>query len=199
MNVDYIVAGAMLGTVQLGFYLLAFNLASWPVAAFSAPVRACPWPPSPRSARTPSCSRSRFGRALGLLALVTVPACVLLAALAEPLVRVVYGERWAPAATALALLVLLGAVRVALELGYDFLASAGRSRAMPRGPRGWLVALVPLLALGAHLDGIRGVAAAHVIVAVLIITPAYLVTFKPYGIRAGALGARLLRRSSAVC
>lgn len=31
------------------------------------------------------------------------------------------------------------------------------------------------------------------IVAVLVITPAYLVTFKPYGIRARALGARLLR------
>jgi PST family polysaccharide transporter len=118
---------------------------------------------------------------------------VLLAALAEPLIRVVYGERWAPAAAALALLVLLGAVRVALELGYDFLASAGRSRAILWIHLVWLGALVPLLALGAHLDGIRGVAAAHVIVAVLVITPAYLVAFKPYGVKAGALGARLLR------
>lgn len=193
MNVDYIVVGAMLGTIPLGFYLLAFNLASWPVAAFSAPVRSVSLAAFSKVREDPELFQKAFGRALGLLALVTVPACVLLAALADPLIRVVYGERWAPAAAALALLVLLGAVRVALELGYDFLASAGRSRAILVIHLVWLGALVPLLALGAHLDGIRGVAAAHVVVGVLIITPAYLITFKPYGIRAGALGARLLR------
>ena len=30
-------------------------------------------------------------------------------------------------------------------------------------------------------------------VALLLITPAYLIAFKPYGVRAGALGVRLLR------
>ncbi len=193
MNVDYIVVGAMLGTVPLGFYLLAFNLASWPVSAFSAPVRSVSLAAFSKVREDPELFQKSFGRALGLLALVTVPACVLLAALAEPLIRVVYGERWAPAAAALALLVLLGAVRVALELGYDYLASAGRSRAILVIHVVWLGALVPLLAVGAKLDGIRGVAVAHVIVGVLIITPAYLVAFKPYGVRASALGARLLR------
>ncbi|HEX6346013.1 lipopolysaccharide biosynthesis protein [Umezawaea sp.] len=193
MNVDYIVVGSVLGTVPLGYYLLAFNLSSWPVGAFSAPVRSVSLAAFSQVRDNPEQFQRTFGRALGLLALFTVPACVLLAALADPLIRVVYGERWAPAATALAMLVLLGAVRVALELGYDFLASAGRSRAILVIHVVWLGALVPLLLVGAHLDGIRGVAAAHVVVAVLVIVPAYLVAFRPYGVKARALGATLAR------
>ena len=39
LNIDYVVVGAVLGPVALGFYLLAFNLSSWPVNLVSAPVR----------------------------------------------------------------------------------------------------------------------------------------------------------------
>jgi PST family polysaccharide transporter len=38
---------------------------------------------------------------------------------------------------------------------------------------GWFVALVVCLPIGAHLDGIRGVAAAHAAVAVLLVLPAF--------------------------
>lgn len=193
MNVDYIVVGSVLGTIPLGFYLLAFNLSSWPVGAFSAPVRSVSLAAFSQVRDDPEQFQRTFGRALGLLGLFTVPACVLLAALADPLIKVVYGERWAPAAAALAMLVLLGAVRVALELGYDFLASAGRSRAILVIHVVWLGALVPLLILGAHVDGIRGVAIAHVVVVALFIVPAYLIAFRPYGVRARALGSRLAR------
>ncbi|WP_199442686.1 lipopolysaccharide biosynthesis protein [Umezawaea beigongshangensis] len=193
MNVDYIVVGSALGTVQLGFYLLAFNLSSWPVGAFSAPVRSVSLAAFSQVRDDPDRFQRSFTRALGVLALFTVPACVLLAALSDPLVRAVYGERWAPTAQVLALLVLLGAFRVALELGYDFLASAGRGRAVLVIHVVWLAALVPLLALGAHLDGIRGVAAAHVVVALVVIVPAYLLALRPHGLRAGALGAAVAR------
>jgi PST family polysaccharide transporter len=193
MNVDYIIVGSVLGTVPLGFYLLAFNLANWPVGAFSQPVRSVSLAAFSQVRDDPELFARTFARALRLLALVTVPACVLLAALADPLVRTVYGERWAPAAQALALLVLLGALRVALELGYDYLASAGRSRAILVIHLLWLGVLVPLLALGAHFGGIRGVAAAQSVVVLLVVVPAYLVTFRPYGLRARVLGAAVAR------
>jgi PST family polysaccharide transporter len=186
LNVDYIIVGSVLGTVPLGFYLLAFNLANWPVGAFSQPVRSVSLAAFSQVRDDPELFSRTFARALRLLALVTVPACVLLAALADPLVRTVYGERWAPAAQALALLVLLGALRVALELGYDYLASAGRSRAI-------LVIHLVWLALGAHLDGIRGVALAQSVVVLVVVVPAYLVAFRPYGLRARALGAAVAR------
>lgn len=193
LNVDGIIVGSLLGTVPLGYYLLATNLANWPVGAFSQPVRSVSLVAFSKVRDDPDLFRRTFARALGLLALFTVPACVLLASLADPLVRTVYGDRWAPAAAALAALVLLGAMRVALELGYDYLAGAGRSRAILVIHVIWLAALAPLLALGAHLDGIRGVALAQSFVVLVFIVPAYLVAFRPYGLRARALGAAVAR------
>ncbi|ACU35694.1 polysaccharide biosynthesis protein [Actinosynnema mirum DSM 43827] len=193
LNVDYIMVGHLLGTTALGFYMMAFNLANWPVGAFSQPVRSVSLAAFSQVRSDQERFAATFARALRLLALVTVPACVLLGSLSDPIVRVVYGERWAPSAAPLALLVLLGALRVALELGYDYLASAGRSKAILYIHVLWLVVLVPLLALGAHLDGIRGVAAAQSVVVLLFIVPAYLVAFKPYGLRPGLLGAAVAR------
>ncbi len=193
LNVDSIIVGSVLGTLPLGYYLLATNLANWPVGAFSQPVRSVSLAAFSKVRDDPDLFQRTFARALGLLALFTVPACVLLASLADPLVRTVYGERWAPTAAALAALVLLGAMRVALELGYDYLASAGRSRAILVIHIIWLTALVPLLALGAHLDGIRGVALAQSIVVLVFIMPAYLIAFRPYGVKARVLGAAVAR------
>ncbi|MBB5959411.1 PST family polysaccharide transporter [Saccharothrix tamanrassetensis] len=193
LNVDSIIVGSVLGTLPLGYYLLATNLANWPVGAFSQPVRSVSLAAFSKVRDDPDLFQRTFARALGLLALFTVPACVLLASLADPLVRTVYGERWAPTAAALAALVLLGAMRVALELGYDYLASAGRSRAILVIHVVWLAALVPLLALGAHLDGIRGVALAQSVVVLVFIVPAYLIAFRPYGVKARTLGAAVAR------
>jgi len=193
LNVDYIVVGSVLGPVALAFYLMAFNLSSWPVGAFSAPVRSVSLPAFSRVRDDPERFSATFARALGLLALFALPACVLLAALGAPLIRFAYGERWGAAIAPLAILMVLGAIRVASELAYDFLASDGRSRAVLMIHLGWLVALIPALAIGAHLDGIRGVAVGHIVVVVLLVVPAYLNVLRPYGLRARVLLAPLAR------
>lgn len=193
LNLDYIVIGSVLNPVALGLYLLAFNLSSWPVGAFSMPVRSVALPAFARLQDEPDRFLRAFARAMRLLALFTIPTCVLLAGLGDPLVRFVYGRRWAPAAAPLALLVVLSAARVVLELTYDCLASVGRSRAILVIQVLWLIALLPALAVGAHLDGIRGVAAGHVVVVLVLVLPAYLVALRPFGIRAGALARSLAR------
>lgn len=193
LNVDYIVVGKLLGTEALGFYLLAFNLSSWPVGAFSVPIRSVSLAAFSKVRDDRERFIRSFPRALRLLAVFTLPACVLLAALGEPLIRLIYGDRWAPAAAALGLLVLLGGMRVALELAYDCLASAGRSRAILYIHLAWLIALVPMLAIGAWWDGIRGVAGGHVAVALLVIAPAYLFALRREGIRAVSLAGALAR------
>lgn len=193
LNVDYVVVGSALGPVALGFYLMAFNLSSWPVNAFSSTVRPVSVAGFSRLLDDPSALGAAFARALGRLLGLTFPVCALLATLGGPLVRVVYGPRWGPAAAALAGLALLGAARVALELAYDFLAAVGASRSLFRLQVGWLAALVPALAVGARAGGIRGVAVAHVAVAVLVVGPAHLRALLRAGVGARLLGARLVR------
>ncbi|MFN0088929.1 MAG: oligosaccharide flippase family protein [Acidimicrobiales bacterium] len=193
MNVDYIVVGNVLGPTQLGFYLLAFNLSSWPVSAFSQPIRSVSLAAFSTVNDDSQRLRASFSRALAIVMALTVPACVLLAALGGPLVRLVYGRRWAEATSALAVLALLGAVRVALELAYDLLASAGRSRAILKIHLLWLAALGPALVVGARLDGIRGVAFGHVAVLAVAVVPAYFVALHPHGITARSTVAGLAR------
>ena len=55
------------------------------------------------------------------------------------------------------------------------------------------MALLPALLIGAHLDGIRGAAIAHVIVAVLVTVPLFLTTLHRARIDLGAVGRRLVR------
>ncbi len=187
MNVDYVVIGNMLGPERLGVYVLAFNLSGWPVGAFSATVRAVSLPAFSELRSDPLRHQASFGRALGMLFVPVVPACVLLGVLGGPLVRVVYGDRWSDAAAPLGLLAVVGASRVALELAYDFLVSAGESDTALRLNLLWLVTLVPTLIAGAHLAGIAGVAAGHVIVLAVVVLPAHLAALHRLGVRTASI------------
>ena len=74
-NVDYLVVGSVLGTTALGFYMLAWNLSSWPINLFSAAVnrvsvpafRAAPTRSGGVDHRVPSVDPSRGLRHLAVL------------------------------------------------------------------------------------------------------------------------------------
>ena len=124
---------------------------------------------------------------------LTVPACVLLATLAGPLIRAIYGQRWVPAAHALSLLAVLGLMRVAYGLFYDGMAVTGRRNGL-MGIQGlWLAALIPVLIIGARLRGITGVSAGHVVVAAVLVGPAFLWALSRAGIRVRSMMAACLR------
>jgi PST family polysaccharide transporter len=112
-----------------------------------------------------------------------VPICVLLAVLALPVIRVVYGTKWSGAAQALAFLAMLGLARVALQLCFDLLIAAGYGRRTLALQGMWLVVLVPALAVGVHFGGIAGVGVAHLLVAVGVMVPAFIAALRRLGFR----------------
>ncbi len=201
LNVDYMIVGRVLGPASLGFYLLAFNLSSWPVNMFSTAVAQVSVPAFARLQDNLGDLQLAFRRALRLLLAVSVPVAALVAALALPVVRFVYGARWAPAAAPLGFLALLGAIRVALQLVSDLLVATGRGHSTLKLQLLWLGLLAPGLAIGADVGGIRGVAIAHLFVAGAFMVPAFLFALRQLriGVRdlasaaalplAGALGA----------
>lgn len=190
-NVDNLVAGHMLGATVLGFYVLAWNLASWPVNMFSQPVRSVAPALFSRLQHDPAAMRTSFTSAASLLGAVTLPICLLISGSAVPLISLVYGARWAPAARALVWLALLGALRILFELSYDYFVVLARSRVVFTVQLVWLLALTPTLVAGAWLDGIRGVAIAGVAVAALVVLPWYLAELSRVGIRRRALAVGL--------
>ena len=193
LNIDYVVIGAELGPVQLGFYLLAFNLCSWPVNMFSAPARRVSLPLFARLHAGETEASSAFVPVCTLLLLVTLPACLALAALAEPIVAIVYGDTWLPAASVLPWLMVLALVRVIGELVYDFLVALGSSRSNLTLQIVWLGALAVSLPVAVRAGGIEGVAMAHAGVATLVVLPAYAIVLRRAGVSLRAMAAQVSR------
>ncbi|MFI1722094.1 oligosaccharide flippase family protein [Streptomyces sp. NPDC020489] len=187
INVDTMVVGATLGNVSLGFYVLAFNISGWPVRIISEAARRVSFAGFSRLAESPQALAQGFSRALGLLVTLTVPLCVLLGGLALPVIELIYGDRWGPAAAALPWLMALGLIRIGSELAYDCLVAVGQRRALFLVQGLWLVALVPVLLAAARLNGIVGVSQAHVLVAGGLVVPVFLVALGRGGIGVGRI------------
>src|ERR1700694_1060337 len=177
LNVDYVIVGRTLGTIALGFYLLAFNISSWPINFFSVAIQQVSIAGFAKLQDDRAKLHSGFIRSMTLLAVLTVPICVLMSALGHSLVEVVYGAKWTAAAGALQFLALLALIRVGQNLAFDALIAVGKARATVWLQCGWLVILIPTLLAGAHIDGIRGVAIGQILVGVSVVIPLYLVSF----------------------
>ncbi len=191
INVDQLVVGHLLGVTALGFYALAANLAYWPVNTFSLPVRSVAPAVFSRLQHDPAAMRSGFLSAAALLGAATLPICLLISGSAVPLLWLVYGKQWVPAAPALAWLVAFSALRIMYELIYDFFVVLARSRVVFTVQLLWLLGLVPALIAGARIDGIAGAGLAEVAVAACVVLPCYLTELGKVGIRRRDLAARL--------
>jgi len=192
VNVDTLVVGSTLGKVELGFYVLAFNISGWPVRIISEAARRVSFAGFSRLADTPQALARGFSRALAVLVTGTVPLCVLLGVLAGPVIDVIYGGQWHPAAKALPWLMALGLTRIGCELAYDCLVAVGRRRLLVMVQGLWLVALLPVLIAAARWHGIVGVAKGHVLVAIGIVVPVFL-----FALRRGGIGLGWIARACA--
>jgi PST family polysaccharide transporter len=177
-NVDYVIVGRLMGSVDLGLYVLAFNVSGWPQNVFSSVVRSVSVPAFSRLRERGSDMPRDFGIALRTVARVTLPVCLILGALAHPLIRTVYGSKWDLAYAPLIGLAVMAAARAMIELFSDFLVSLGRTRAVMLFPLVWLPTLTVALLVLVRRDGIAGAGIAQAAVSWLVIVPvvAYLVS-----------------------
>lgn len=187
INIDYVVISRELGLAALGFYVLAFNVASWPWTLLSMSIRQVSLPAFSRLSGNREGLEEAFSRSLTLAAGTAVLGGLLLAGLAGPVVDILYGDRWLPAVDALRWLALLGALRVVLDLCYDLLVAAGRAGSLLKVQLGWLALLAVALPAGASLNGIAGVAVAHAVVAAAVVLPLHAMLVVGTGLRLSAL------------
>lgn len=192
-QIDYVVVGRQLGGTALGLYVLAFNLASWPVTALSVAARAVTLPAFAELRSQPERCAAIFPLALRTVLSAAVPVAAAITVTAPALVRVVYGVRWNAAGEVLAVLVWLGAVRVGTDVAVDFLAAAGRTVAVMWTHALWLVALIPALLIATGAGGLRWVAVAHVVVAVVVAMPFLLRAVVALGVSPGEVWSATAR------
>lgn len=174
LNIDYLIVGALLGPTELGLYLLAFNLANWPISMMKEGIRRVSIVSFAELHDDGDELRRRFLRAFGLLVSVALPMAVALSLLAGPLIHVVYGAQWLPSADALTFLAFLGLARITNGFYFDLLVGMSKSKVTLALQLVWLAVLAPALWLATSLVGtIVAPAVAHVLVAFLIVVPLF--------------------------
>lgn len=190
--VDQLTVGRVLGPAALGVYVLAYNLASWPVQIISQPLRNVAPAILARQQHDPALMRATFQHMAVPLAIVAIPGCAALAIAAPDVVALVYGDQWSAAAGPLRWLAVFAAFRILFELCYDFVVVAGSSRPLLAIQLVWLAGLVPLVSVGLARFGLVGAAQAQVLLAVVVIGPAYLVILRGLGVHLGTLAKSLV-------
>lgn len=190
--VEQVAVAATLGATSLGFFVLAFNLASWPLNMFSQPLRSVAPAVFSRMQGDPRRVADAFTLLLRVLAVVTLPVCLVGAAAADDVVRFVYGDQWARAADVFAVLVLATSVRIVLELSYDLLVVMRRTGQLLVVQLVWLAALGPAVWFAARQQGLVGVALAELVVVLVVVLPCYLAMLRGAGIPLGPLGAAVV-------
>jgi PST family polysaccharide transporter len=193
-NADYVIVGRFLGVVALGYYLLAFNISGWTQGMIGTAIRYVSIPAFSRLSDRDTDELSR-GVQIAVPALVSVllPIVVLMTTLAPQVVAVLYGDKWAPAVTALRFLMVLAAVRLLTGLALDILTGAGAPRSSLWVNIGWAVVLIPALMIGTHVYGIRGTAMAHALIGVFVALPLAIVALQRTGVRMGPIPRALVR------
>jgi len=178
LNIDYVIIGREMSTADLGYYMLAFNICSWPIAALGAVMDQVVLPAFSGVRRDGGDLRSTVSRAVRTVALVACPIAAFTLAFAYPLIETVYGARWLTAAPVLRVLAVYGVLYVIGALFSNIMIASGRTVVMFAVQATALVALVPALIAGVRMGGLVGVGVGHIIVVLIVTMPAYAVAMK---------------------
>jgi lipopolysaccharide exporter len=174
LNVDYAFVGHLMGAAALGTYVLAFNVASWPVSLLGAMITGVSMPAFSRVKDELQRLRAAVTSSVQAVGLVVMPMSALTIATATPLVLTIYGAKWSESAAVLKVLSLYGCISIFCLLFANIISGLGRSKFLLSVQLVWLAALVPAMALGVRREGIVGAAYAHIAVIGPLVLPAYL-------------------------
>lgn len=110
-NADYFIVGRVLGTVPLGFYSMAYRIGSLPYLAIADPIAKVTFPAFSQRRERGEDVAPAFLLTLRLIALVTVPAGVILSAAAGAFTESFFGADWRLMIGPLTALGVWGAIR----------------------------------------------------------------------------------------
>ena len=190
LNIDYVIISRLLGSEKLGIYYLAFNIANWPYMIVAPVLSSVALAGLARVVSTPERFVSVTSKGLSLLLAVTLPASLLIAVLASPLVETLYGAKWLPATTALVYIAVFSAVKVPVDLLSNVGLALGRTGHLLMIQVFYGALLVPMTYALVARNGIAGAGQAHVLAAVTVLLPATVIV----AVRGTALTARELCR-----
>lgn len=160
-NVDYLIVGRLFGLATLGVYTFAYRLPEMLIIGNLWLVGSIAFPAFASIQNKPEELRRGFLGSVRLVELIVTPIACGLILLADPLVRIVFGETWLEVTP---LLRVLAAYAWVYSIGFHIggvYKAVGRPDILFYLSLVSIAILVPSLLLGARLFGVIGVAYGH--------------------------------------
>jgi lipopolysaccharide exporter len=119
-EIDNAVVGKMLGMESLGFYVIAYKLASLPATHFSRVTARMMFPVCSKLQNDLPAMRNMFFKVVEFVGHLAIPVAVGMALMAPEIIQTLYGERWLAAVPALRVLCIYGGVMALGSWGFVF-------------------------------------------------------------------------------
>ena len=157
-EIDSAVIGKVLGHAELGYYTVAFSIVHMTTTQLAKVAANIMMPAYSKLQSDLVALRKAYLRTLQLVLFAVLPASLGLVLVAHPLIDVVYGEKWLPAAVPLQLLAVFGLFRsLAAFTGYLFEGMGQPKIAFIQGAVR-LAVLLPLIVPATMYYGLEGAA-----------------------------------------
>jgi O-antigen/teichoic acid export membrane protein len=169
-NADNMMVGRFLGSVELGWYSMAYRLMLFPLTSLSSVVSRALFPVFSRHQGNTEQMGKQFLTMVSLIALVTFPLMAGLWALRDLFIEVVLGTNWMPVAGVLRWLAPVGAIQSIMSPVGLIYTATGRTSLMFRW--GLIATAIMVLGMSAGLRwGIEGVAAGYALAFAILFYP----------------------------
>ncbi len=125
---DYLILGAFFENKTVGLYFFAYSLSVQSIMLISKNLTGILFPILSKIQFDPARQRNAFLRASRVLALLAIPVSMLISALADPLVRLIYADKWLSAIPLLQILAVSMAFRASGSIAGSYLNSQKKFR-----------------------------------------------------------------------
>jgi len=193
---DMLIVGAFAGATPLGYYRVGFEISNLPSSEVVAPMVRAIFPGYARAAADGQLAYY-VRRMLGAFALLAVPAGVGMALVAEPLVTVLLGPRWQPAAPLMAVLAIYGVLSGLVRANHPVFLALGRPWVTTYYTGARALLTVPVLAAAVHFGGALGAAWGQLGIAAGLTLPYAVVLGRALGLPLRGLAGAVWRPAAA--
>lgn len=159
---DVLIVGKMLGKDMLGYYSIAMHLASLPVQRVTAIINQVTFPVFARVQDKPAEAGQYLLSGLRLLGFVSFPVLWGISSVAPEIVKVILGEKWLPATSALQIIALVMPATIMVPTVSTVVQSMGRMDVTLRNVC-WAAVVMPVAFLIGSGWGTTGIALAWLI------------------------------------
>jgi len=162
-SADVLIVGKLLGSVQLGYYSLAFQYSTLPLDKFVTVLNDIAFPSFSSVQNDTARLQRHYLKLVHFVALVTFPMFIGLLLVSDSAVMVLLGARWLPVVVPLKLLCIVSCFRALEVINTPAIMARGRARIVLINTLVATIVLPVSLYVGARRGGINGVALAWLV------------------------------------